>query len=324
MMIMDTAGKQFPSFSYIRIWKEWLPTDSRAPFTACAMFTAGNDKFLRYARRLACSCLDMKIPFCIYETETVHCSISPKGKNDLSVTKAACIRHNLDRFAPGNVLYLDCDVLFVDFPSLLVRIAGENYDHAVYNWLDDPHNEAYLPLSGKLDPDESRSKLYRYSHHIAYSSTEQLICSGPVQFYRNNEAARELVNAWQTTISSYPGIADDCSMDFAYNNLSNFSSCKIKSAWLPKSYVRYPWWPYEKPVILHPDIPIPWSNKQEVTGPLQRFYADICRVKSEELLFPRTSIIDTEKGLLITKEGDSLKRTRSPRDFWIHSSISVF
>ena len=65
---------------------------------------------------------------------------------------------------------------------------------------------------------------------------------------------------------------------------------------LPKSYARYSWWIYEKPIINHPDrhasssgfIPI-----EDLEG-RKRFYRSLVTSRNTCSLFPPDCIIDTE------------------------------
>ena len=302
------------------IYRENLAHSSATPFIVCAMFT-GSHKYLKYAERLAFSCETLNLPYSIYHVPEIHHSISLLGGNNLSFTKANFIYNCLDRFGTKAIVYLDIDVVIVEKPKLLINGAKDGIEFSIYNWLADPHNEAYLPINGRLDPDDYRSALYTYSHHIAYYSKDQLICSGPTQLWGNTSNARTLLVDWQKTMIENVMQADDPCLDIAYNNLD----IPLKASWLPKEYVRFPWWPHIKPVILHQDIPANGSKRpSEKTGDRKRLYPDKLQIKTGELIFPKGYVIDTKRQRLKKIENNTVVDINAmPIDgkFWIHSKI---
>lgn len=302
------------------IYRENLTYSSSTPFIVCAMF-AGSTKYMNYAKRLALSCEDFDLPYSIYHVPEIHNSMFLKGGNNLSFTKANFIYNCLDRFVAKTIVYLDIDVVIVDKPQLLINNSKDDVEFSIYNWLADPHNEAYIPINGRLDPDDYRSSLYIYSHHIAYYSVYQLLCSGATQLWGNTSNARKLLNDWQTTIIENNMQADDPCLDIAYNNLG----IPIKVSWLPKEYLRIPWWPHIKPVILHRDIPAPDDKRpSEETGDRKRLYLDKLQIKTAELVFPKGYVIDTKRQQLKKVENNAIVDINTiPIDmkFWIHSKI---
>ena len=58
-------------------------------------------------------------------------------------SKANFISMNMKAFPKKNILYLDVDVFFVDYPERIDAISNARYDFAIYNWLSDEHNETY-------------------------------------------------------------------------------------------------------------------------------------------------------------------------------------
>jgi hypothetical protein len=255
----------------------------------------------------------------------IHKSLSPSGTGDLTFTKANFIYFNLMRFPGKNVLCLDVDMFFMDHPDDIVKASESGYDFAVYNWLHDEHNEAYLPVNGKLEAGNRSSDFYVFSHSVNFLSEEQLLGSGGVQFYRNSPGARHLLELWQTVISENPDYADDQCLDYAYNNFIS-DSRNVKAFWLDKAYIRFPWWPHVKPVILHPALCSVKKRSQlaEKDG-RKRFYPERCEKNMSEFLFPGDCIIDTGKRILMKFVNDQLvERIPIRQDFWIYPEDTGF
>jgi hypothetical protein len=312
---------QFPmSFPYKKIYKEGLSSLNRSPFLITAMFTADDPHYYKCAERLAASCEKYQLPFVIYEVPHIHNSVSRKGSGDISFTKANFISFNMQRFSGKDILYLDADMFFTDYPDKIIEISRLQCDFAVYNWLNDEHNEAYVPVNGKIEAGNIYSDFYRFSHHIGYYCPNQLLCSGGVQFYRNSPEAMYLLESWQGVIAHAPDSADDECLDFAYNNLDS-GSITLKSYWLDKSYLRLPWWPHVRPVILHKALLMAGSGRSKVPmiNNRKRFYTERCRKRNDEFCFPRDYVIDTKNGYLLKFENEQLIDTRKiSQKFWIY------
>jgi hypothetical protein len=291
-------------------------------FLVCAFFTRGSDLFERCAVRLARSCERFELPYSIYRVPHVHQSISPRGVDDLRFTKANFIAFNLERFPDKDVLYMDADTFFMQRPSVLLGLKRSACDFAVYNWLCDPQNEAYVPANRKLQSKERESDFYVFSHRIGWTSSDQLICSGGVQYYGNTRPARALLQAWQRVIGDNPRSADDQCLDFAYNNPS--SGCTpLRSTWLDKSHLRHPWWPQIEPVVLHP--PLPSASRAHAplaeSGTHKRVHLDRCARNLSAPLFPVDCAVDTTTGIVYRiEEGKRLVQCgRHDGRFWIYA-----
>jgi hypothetical protein len=307
-------------FSYRKIYKENLSQLNSSPFIVIAMFTPDNPYYERYADRLEASCEKYQLPNAIYEVPHVHNSISRNGSKDLAFTKANFICFNMQRFPEKNILYLDLDMFFADYPHAINEISRSQYEFAVYNWLNDQHNEAYVPLNMKIEAGNIYSYVYRFSHHIGYYCPDQLICSGGVQFYRNSAEAMSLLESWQSVIANSPDSADDECLDYAYNN-RDMNLIQLKSFWLDKPYLRLPWWPHVKPVILHKSMPMAGNGRSPVPvrNDRQRFYPGKCRIRMEEFFFPANYLIDTKNGYLLMFENETLIDSRKiTQEFWIY------
>ncbi len=284
------------------------------------MFTPSSEKYIQQAKRLAASCEKYQIPYCIYQVSHIHTSISLKGSNDLSFTKANFISFNLNRFPDKGILYLDSDYLFTEYPQTIKDISAQNYDFAVYNWLNDPHNEAYVPVNLKIDPADRQSDFYRFSHHIGFSDTAQLIVTGGVQYYGNTSKAKYLLEMWFSVIAQAPGAADDECLDLAFNNYI-FRKEQMKYYWLDKAYLRIAWWPHIKPVILHPELAR--AGEKRTVSPeqngMKRCYLEFCKKKSSPFSFPIDYLIETKHSILIKIEGEKIVDTKPiNQQFWIY------
>ena len=307
------------------IYKEDLRSLGRSSFIVCAMFTPGNIRLLKCAERLARSCVRYELPYSIYQVPEIHKSLSPSGTDDLTFTKANFIYCNLMRFTDRNILCLDVDMVFMEHPDDVAKASESGYDFAVYSWINDEHNEAYLPINGKLDAGNRQSDFYVFSHSVNFLSDEQLLSSGGVQLYGNSPEAKHLLELWQTIISQNPGYADDQCLDYAYNNFIS-GSRKLKPFWLDKSYIRFPWWPHVRPVILHPELCSVKKRAQleEIDG-LKRFYPERCRRNSSDFMFPGDCIIDVKEQMLLKyADGRMVDRIPINQDFWIYPEDADF
>ena len=279
-----------------KVFLEDLREQERVGFVVCAFFTPG-DGFEAYARRLARSCQGFGLPYSLWLAPAVHRSISLRGSTDLRFTKASFITFNLDRLPGVAVAYLDVDAYFVAEPTSLVRARASQCDLAIYNWLNDPHNEAYLPANGRLASGHQASDTYVFSHRVLWSSSEQLICSGMTQYYGNTAPARLLLEAWQQTIAGNSRSADDECLNYAHNN-AVLDGLRLHSLWLDKAYARCPWWPHVEPVVLHPDIPArgQLSRAVEPAGNRRCIYLERCVANDTPALFPPDGGVDTRTG----------------------------
>lgn len=319
MQDMNNSESKLPiPFEINGIYKENISALDSHSFVVCAMFTPGQ-KYVQHAERLAKSCERYSLPYRIYEVPSVHLSISMNGTDDPAFTKANFIAHNFDQFPKKNILYVDVDVLFVDYPHRIITVSDRQCDFAIYNWLNDEHNEAYVPLKNDKSGQSSFSEYYVYSHSIQLYCPDQLICSGGVQLYGNTLNARLLLERWLEVIAWSPYSADDECLDLAYNNFHP-ESISLNSVWLDKSCLRMPWWPHVKPVILHPNLPMAGSRKPlTAINSRKRFYPERCQIKQIMLCFPQEYIIDTRTRHLLKVENSRIVDARPiQQEFWIY------
>jgi len=254
-------------------------------FTAVAMFTPDYEAL---AQRLQASLLEHGGQhYALYEVPAVHRSISAKGIDDPSLTKASLIRFCWERYARP-VLYLDCDVVVRQAPvriSLLSRMAR---DFAIYNWLADECTDCYVPLTV---PGVPSGRLYRFSHAIDLFDPEQLICSGCVQYWAPTVQAGALLERWLQAQLRFPNSADDQCLDFAFNNRG--SDPAPAYAWLDKAYARYAWWPHIRPLIDHPQLPSASAFEAIPTGEGEaRVHSHQLEVRRPPRAVPRDCVVD--------------------------------
>jgi len=287
-----------------------------ASYVIVGMFT---DHYRAEAERLAASCERFGLAYDLHAVPTVHHSISARGTDDLSFTKANFIRHMLAAHVKP-VLYIDVDCEILSPPVLIDELVRSRHDFAIYNWCADASNEFYMPIElGGNGAPETGKRYYRPAGSVLWQSDKQLLCSGCVQFYRPSLAARALLKKWHQTIASMDGCADDMVLDFTFNNLSRWSLLWLRPAWLPKAYARYAWWIRDQPVINHPDFPNRVSAFKPVSHPARkRIYLSLMQRRGADGPYPRDCVIDTQEGAickLVDGKLVILARTEAP--FWL-------
>lgn len=126
----------------------------------------------------------------IHEVPAVHRSISYRGTDDLSYTKANFIRH-LFAAHKKPVLYLDSDCEFASQPDLIDELVRSGCDFAIHNGCAEEYTDRFDPIELSLRADEPpiRNRFYRCSGYLGWYSNSQLMCCGLVQFYANSLAA---------------------------------------------------------------------------------------------------------------------------------------
>ncbi len=281
-------------------------SSSSAQDIASAKFLVGimcPPDYMARGMRLLESCKAHALAAVLHEVPTVHWSISMKGSDDLSYTKASFIRFLLDKYQKP-VLYVDGDCIMAQSPSRIFSLVDDGIDFAIYNWLADEHTEAYAPVSVQVregwSTAVSTDRYYRYSHSVDYFDPTQLICGGGVQFWNSTANARELLNGWQKLIARDPKCQDDHCLDFVFNYRGT-AIPTLKTAWLDKSYMRMGWWIYVNPVIDHPDIPAgdnaheSLEKREGVPRVVQRNLKKL----SLDPVFPKDCLIDTVEKTLV-------------------------
>jgi hypothetical protein len=267
-----------------QIWRTKLVD---TPFIVCAMFTKS---YLDRAERLLASLENVGLSYAIYEVPTVHRSISPKGTDDLAFCKPRFISWAL-RQAARPILYVDVDCVFKERPELIWELRDQNMDFAIYNWLFDLMNDAWLPV------EEGQTRYWRFNHSIDEYSSVQLHASGAVQYWSNSVAALNLLEAWELQLTRFPDAPDDECLDYAFN-IEPEGKDAIRYFWLPKEYARYAFWIYARPVIDHPDLPTAFP----IIRTLGRYHPSLV-VKAEKARpIARACIVDAEEKLLLIRK----------------------
>jgi len=214
------------------------------------IFFAATASHSESSSRLTASIKKFGLPFISVEIPTIHRSVSPRGTDDPTYCKANLISAVMaDLKRP--ILYLDADIIVEARPFLIDYLCAEDYDFGIFNWLTLPTNQAYKPTGSSA----SGVTVFRFSHAVDAISRTQLVCSGAVQYWGCSDVSIELLSHWRDCVIANPGCPDDHSLDYAFNNLP-FAD-KLKTYWLPRAYIRYAWWVFDKPVLNHPDYPNP-------------------------------------------------------------------
>ena len=249
------------------------------------------------ASRLRASLEHWNLDYVLYEVPSIHRSISPKGSDDISFSKAHFIKHVLAT-EQKPVLYLDADTVVREFPAFISDLATTQTEFAIYNWLADPVTDAYAPVTLSFGGKLTTNRFYRYSHSIDLYDPNQLICSGAVQFYANTAAVHSLLSSWLKNLNQYPGVADDELLDLSFNRIPLGE--RPRSTWLTKEYCRYAWWIYVRPVIDHPQFPAAATGRsfRHLTGQ-ERFDPSRVAANTPPPPFPRNALIDVDEEKLL-------------------------
>lgn len=269
--------------------------EPKTEFLVCSFYTKNYES---QANRLAESLEALKIPHQLYEAPTVHQSISPKGSADIAYTKGNVI---LNLLAVHNlpILYIDADCEVLKPLNLFSKLVKKKNDFAIFNWLSEEENTAYGPTPIP-DPRCDQRRYYSLCNKIDFKSNDQLICSGASQFWANTSASKDLLAAWNSTISENPLMPDDKSLDFTFNNKLSRSHKLLKPHWLEKKYARYPMWIFDSPIINHPNFPtdnsqIAPSDFNNTKGK-KHFYSENLKMKVNTLKIPDGHLLDSHTG----------------------------
>lgn len=293
---------------------------SGGSYVVGAMFTAS---YRAKAERLAASCTRHGLTYVLHEVPKVHRSISSRGTDDPTYTKANFI-HSLLRAHRRPILYLDVDCEIMAQPELIEGLVTSRCDFAIYNWFADECTDCYIPVefeSPSSEPTASR-RFYRFLAREDFFTNAQLKCNGLVQFYANSLAARGLLSRWHRTITDFPGCTDDSALGFTFNNLTRYSWLPwlLKVRWLPKSYARISWWICEEPIINHSGLPTKSTGFVKIDDPRGRkqFYPSLMEQKKPVELFPADSIIDTEHHMVCRlQDGKVVPIEPTDKAFWL-------
>jgi hypothetical protein len=283
----------------------------RPLFLVASMYTPS---YRGLAERLAASLSRFGLPFALFEVSTVHRSISASGTADDAYTKANFVRFLLDTHGVP-VLYLDCDCVVRSEPRLIRGLIEAGTEFAIYNWLADEHTDAFAPvkvLGADGEVVKPVERFFRFAQSVDAFSPTQLMCSGATQFYANTAASRALLDAWAAVIDAHPGVPDDPCLDVAFN-FRLPAAQQPKSAWLDKSYARYLYWIYARPVIDHPQFPAGRRPETAPCTPLPpgpRYRTEFAETRCDARLLPRDCLIDTQLKRLLRSQASRLQPGR--------------
>ncbi|MEY2597804.1 MAG: hypothetical protein RLZZ142_63, partial [Verrucomicrobiota bacterium] len=280
-----------------------LLPNANLPYVIVGMFTASHQPI---AQRLADSLATLKLPHLLFEVPSVHRSTSPKGNFDPSGTKPNFIANCL-RILGRPLVYVDCDVVFCHPPTLFDQLVQEKIDFGILNWLALERNDAYKPvvLEDASSSNEIQRRFFQISHQIPFSSQNQLLCSGAVQFWGQSESAFSLLAAWHECILNHPQVPDDHCLDCAFNNTLSTPESPLRSFWLPKSYARYAWWIFDEPIIDHPQFPYAgsdWASLESGEGK-KRIHLEQLTPRDPVWAFPEQLIFDAQSKVCYRVEG---------------------
>ena len=228
-----------------KIYKENL--NSKKNYTIISFFT-NNYKYK--AEILVKSLNKLNLNYKIFEIPEIHCSKSIKGSNNFDYTQPRLILELLNELK-SPVLFVDTDLVFREEPTKINEFKNEKIDFAIYNWVEDLFNDGFKPVIVKVNNEEK--KFYRYNHSIDFSNQNdkiQLYSSGAVAYFSNSNDSKTLLNLWHENIKLFPKSPDDQTLDYTFNFI--FKN-KLNIKWFDKSYCRYNFWIFSRPIIDHPD-----------------------------------------------------------------------
>ena len=208
------------------------------------------------ADRLINSLNNFNLNYKIFEVPTIHYSKSDKGSNDINYCMPKLIIDMLKQFKVP-IIFLDCDLVVMKEPKLFYSLKEKNIDFAIYNWLEDPENDGYLPVKLKINSERGEIEETYYINSVNVkllnnpNKEGQLFSSGGVAYFSESNSSINVLNEWLENIIKYPKAPDDQLLDHTFNYSSNVRK-NLKVKWLDKSYCRVFWWIFSQPVINHP------------------------------------------------------------------------
>ena len=283
----DSFNSLYPKYEFL--------SKDKGDYIVCAMYTPNlKEKSLDFLK----SVTGFKLSYSIYEIPHIHSSISYKGVIESLFHKPNFIRSMIKKYKKP-ILYLDIDCILRSNPVLISEIKRGGYDLAIFNWLSNERNDTYYPINGVS---QNKSRFYYFKNGIFLQSETQLICSGVVQFWNDSESSFNLLNKWSEVIEANPTSADDWCLDFAFNNSNN----SLKLFNLPKSYARYAFWIFDKPVIDHPDIPTLIHNfvPLKIISNKKNLYQENCVNKLQKFYLLPNLVLDTYTNEIYQMQND--------------------
>ena len=297
----------------MKVYKEI--NSNKQNFLIISFFTKN---IINKADRLIISLDKLKLNYKIFEIPSIHYSKSNKGSLDMNFCQPKLI---LDVIKGINIpiLFVDSDIVFNKFPSLIFDFKKKEIDFAIYNWLEDPDNDGYLPFELNIKTIEGniKKKFFINSVNInllnAPRVKKQLLSSGAVIFFSNSSQSIDFLEKWLENIKKFPKAVDDQTLDYTYNFCLN-SNDNLKTVWFDKSYCRYKWWIFSDPIINHPDdvTQRTGDNFEKITK--KNRYSRKNVLKRTNSKIAKDHIIDIEKKLILKIENNKFKLIKKFND----------
>ena len=201
----------------MKVYKEINSNEQN--FLIISFFTKN---IINKADRLIVSLNKLKLNYKIFEIPSIHYSKSNKGSLDINFCQPKLIL-NVIKSINIPILFVDSDIVFTKYPSLIFDFKKKEIDFAIYNWLEDPDNDGYLPfeLNIKTIKGNIKKKFFINSVNInllnAPKVKKQLLSSGAVIFFSNSKQSINFLEKWLENIKEFPKAVDDQTLDYTYN-----------------------------------------------------------------------------------------------------------
>ena len=223
----------------------------------CSMFTKGYTKINRLIR--SCDKHNISYVFCevpyLHNSKSIACSQKFEFLFTLPNFINQVKNYVINKYPSVKIcLCIDADMYFRNPPDNIILESKD--DIMMYNWIGD--TDCNRPYKYDGEKNWIGSKNYPQHYDPRYAQTS----GGTVGINIYSKYAHNVLTSWHSHIYIYscfvnyntPTVcAEDQILDIVWNNRQIEDFEKIKPLWLPKSYLRLPWWPWIKPIIKHPD-----------------------------------------------------------------------
>ena len=277
----------------MRIYKE--NTENFENFVIVSFFTKN---YKTKADRLIDSLNNFKLNYKVFEVPSIHYSKSENGSDNINYSMPKLILKMINKYKVP-ILFTDCDMVIEKKPELIFSLKKKKIDFAIYNWLEDPENDGYLPVNLKINTDGGKVHKKYYINKVNIKlinnpdKEKQLFSSGAVAYFSDSNESISFLNCWLENIKSYPKAPDDQVLDYTYNYSSKLRNLKVE--WLDKSYCRIYWWIFSDPIINHPGQVHHRSNDnfEKLTGKKRFKIENTLRRRTSK--FPEEFLLDLKK-----------------------------
>ena len=277
----------------MRIYKE--NTENFENFLIVSFFTKN---YKIKADRLIDSLNNFKLNYKVFEVPSIHYSKSENGSDNINYSMPKLILKMINKYKVP-ILFTDCDMVIEKKPELIFSLKEKKIDFAIYNWLEDPENDGYLPVNLSINTKEGKVHKKYYINKVNIKlinnpdKEKQLFSSGAVAYFSDSNESISFLNCWLENIKSYPKAPDDQVLDYTYNYSSKLRNLKVE--WLDKSYCRIYWWIFSDPIINHPGKVHHRSNDnfERLTGKKRFKIENTLRRRTSK--FPEEFLLDLKK-----------------------------